>query len=143
MASEGVILPTGKSEVRRQDPKVLVIYGPPKVGKTTLLSMLPNNLIMDLEEGTEYVEAISMRIIGWSPPVGETAASVKARMATVDKNGDEQVPSYYITEAGTAIMKAGRPYDFITIDTVTELEDIIMPLAVSMYKSSPRQTWAS
>jgi len=128
MGSGEVILPTGKNEVTRENPRVMVIYGPPKIGKTTLLSLLPNNLILDLEEGTEYVETISMNIIGWAPPVGEKTTVRDARYVNLE---------YYMLEAGASIMKGGKPYDFISVDTVTVLEEMVIPFAGEMYKASP------
>ena len=39
------------------NPKVLLLYGAPKVGKTTMLSQLDDCLIVDTEKGTHMVEA--------------------------------------------------------------------------------------
>ena len=39
------------------NPKVLLLYGAPKVGKTTMLSKLDNCLIVDTEKGTHMIEA--------------------------------------------------------------------------------------
>ena len=39
------------------NPKVLLLYGAPKVGKTTMLSQLEDCLIVDTEKGTHMVEA--------------------------------------------------------------------------------------
>ena len=41
------ILPTVKTEIKSQDPKNLILFGLPKVGKTTALAELPNCLIVD------------------------------------------------------------------------------------------------
>lgn len=128
MAELTVSLPKKANKVVALDPRLVIIYGPPKVGKTTLLSTLPNNLILDLEEGADYVEALSMTIIGWNAPANEPAEEKKARYAE---------GRYYLTEAGKAVMDAGRPYDFITVDTATKLEEIVMPVAVAKYKKSP------
>lgn len=121
-------LPTERSEVLRRDPRVFILYGPPKVGKTTLISTLPNNLILDLEGGTEYVDALSINIIGWSPPAKEKLEVANAR---------REEGLFYIAEAGQDILANGKPYDFLTIDTITELEEMVMPLAASMYKATP------
>lgn len=121
-------LPSKKNTVTRSNPRLFIIYAPPKAGKTTLMSTLPNNLILDLEKGAEYVEALSMNIIGWEPPAKESADSVKERHS----NGE-----YYMTEAGKAIMQAGKPYDFLTVDTATELEELVKPLALKMYQDTP------
>ena len=39
------------------NPKILLLYGAPKVGKTTMLSQLDNCLIIDTEKGTHMIEA--------------------------------------------------------------------------------------
>lgn len=39
------------------NPKVLLLYGAPKVGKTTMLSKLDDCLIIDTEKGTNMLEA--------------------------------------------------------------------------------------
>ena len=38
------------------DPKITLLYGAPKVGKTTMLSQLDNCLILDTEKGSAMVE---------------------------------------------------------------------------------------
>lgn len=120
-------LPTEKSVVVKTDPRLLIIYGPPKCGKTALISTLPNNLILDLEEGTEYVSALSVHIIGWKAPADEIPKTKVARIAQ---------KRFYVTEIGQEILAQGRPYDFITVDTATELEDMVLPLALELYKET-------
>lgn len=44
-------LPKSKIPAETQDPKYLILFGLPKVGKTTILSTLENNLILDMEMG--------------------------------------------------------------------------------------------
>ncbi len=121
-------LPTEKRAPKGQDPRLTIIYGPPKAGKTTLISTLPNNLIMDLEEGTHYLNALAINIIGWDAPTNETEEDKKIR---------REENKFYIIEIGREIIKQGKPYDFITIDTATELEEMIMPIAVQLYKDTP------
>lgn len=104
-----ITLPTKPIEAVTQDPKNLIVYGVPKVGKTTVLSTLDHNLILDLEEGSDYVCGYKIK-----------AKSVKD-----------------IKDICAAIKEAGCPYNFITIDTVTALEDIAKPLALALYKKSP------
>src|SRR6266705_7014830 len=54
-------LPTKLAPPTSVDPKVLILYGPPKVGKTTMLSKLPDNLIVDLEDGTDYISSMHLK----------------------------------------------------------------------------------
>lgn len=104
-----IVLPTKKVAAERKNPKRIVIYSKPKTGKTTAYAGLDNNLILDLENGCEYVEALKVKI----------------------SNLQE------LLDTGKAIKAAGNPYKFITIDTVTALEDMIMPLAIKLYKGTP------
>lgn len=110
------------------DPGMIIIYGPPKCGKTTLVSKIPNNLILDFENGSRFIERLSVKIIGWQAPEGEKEDIKQSRLAKEE---------YYVSEVGRQIVEDGFPYDFITIDTATVLEEMIMPLAVQKYKATP------
>lgn len=103
-----IVLPTTKVKGERVNPKRIVIYSKPKTGKTTAYAGLDNNLILDLENGTDYVEALKIKITSLQD----------------------------LLDAGKAIKDAGCPYKYITVDTVTALEDMIMPLAVKLYKQT-------
>jgi hypothetical protein len=105
----GIVLPTKKVKADRVNPKRLIIYSKPKTGKTSAFAGLDGNLIIDLENGADYVEAIK----------------VKAN------NLQE------LKEIGKAIKEANYPYKYVTIDTVTALEDMVMPLAINLYKQTP------
>lgn len=102
-------LPKTKIPAETQDPKYLILFGLPKVGKTTILSTLENNLILDMENGSTYVDALKIKI-----------------------NSLKQ-----LKEVCKAIKDAGNPYKFITIDTVTAVEEMAKPLAISLYQASP------
>lgn len=104
-----MILPTSKVKAERTNPKRLVIYSKPKTGKTTCYAGLEDNLIIDLENGTEYLEAL------------------KVKVSSLQE----------LLDVGKAVKEAGKPYKFITIDTVTALEDMIMPLAIKLYRQTP------
>lgn len=133
MSERKIVLPTKKSKPTRREPRVTIIYSAPKTGKTTLLNTLPNNMIFDLESGTEFLDSMSMQIIGYEPPKNETDEQFDKRM-----NPDEgESRQYYLTEAGRAIMEQGKPYDFVTIDTATKLEELALPLALAKYQESP------
>jgi hypothetical protein len=104
----GIVLPTAKVKGERVNPKRIVIYSKPKTGKTTAYAGLENNLILDLENGADYVDALKIKI-----------SSLQE-----------------LLDAGKAIKEAGRPYDYVTIDTVTALEEMIMPLAIKLYRET-------
>jgi|688.fasta_scaffold72059_2 hypothetical protein len=103
------MLPKEIIKAETEDPKKLLIYSLPKVGKTTLLSQLPNNLIIDLEDGTNYVDAL------------------KIKAETINELFD------IIKE----LKKKEVEYDYITIDTISALEDLVMPYACKLYKETP------
>lgn len=103
-------LPTQPVSVETKEPRIMVLYGSPKVGKTGALARIPNNLIIDLEEGTAQVEALKINVSNFND----------------------------LGEVGKAIIQANRPYDFVTIDTVSELELWCEQLATQMYKATPQ-----
>ena len=41
-------LPTSKNKPATDNPKLLILFGKPKSGKTTIMAALENNLIIDL-----------------------------------------------------------------------------------------------
>jgi hypothetical protein len=115
MSSELKIeLPLKPVKALTKSPKELIIFSKPKVGKTTLLAGLQNCLILDFEDGSDYVEALKIKI----------------------KTLDE------LKQVGKAIKEAGNPYDYIAIDTVTALEEFCVGYAEELYsKSSMGKNW--
>lgn len=54
-----MILPTEKRGVEAVNPHVLLIYGAPKVGKTSILEGLDSTLIIELEpNGASYISGM-------------------------------------------------------------------------------------
>lgn len=96
-----------KSKVK--SPKNLIIISKPKVGKTTLLAALPNCLLLDFENGSDYVDAMKINV--------ESIAHLK--------------------KIGTAIVAADFPYQYIAIDTATALEDMCISYAEELYSKAP------
>ena len=102
-------LPTELVGITNQNPNLLVIYSPPKAGKTTAFSLLENNLILDFEKGSGYVKALKMNI--------DSLRTLK--------------------EVGKAILEKNRPYKYITVDTVTALEEMCVEYGGKLYRESP------
>lgn len=105
----GIILPKSRVAPESLSPKNLIIFSKPKTGKTSLLSELPDCLILDLEGGTKYLNAMK-----------------------VEANTFEE-----IKEVGNAIKEAGNPYKIIAVDTITALEEMVIPYAEALYSRSP------
>ena len=104
-----IVLPTSKVKAERVNPKRMVIYSKPKTGKTTCYAGLEDNLILDLEHGADFIEALKVPITNLQQ----------------------------LLDTGKAIREAGKPYKYITIDTVTALEEMIHPLAIKLYRATP------
>lgn len=104
-----IILPTAKVAAEHTSPKNLIIFSKPKTGKTTLLSQLDNCLILDLEKGSKYVDAMKIE-----------ASSVEE-----------------IKHIGKAIKDAGNPYKYVAVDTITALEEMCIPYAEELYMKTP------
>lgn len=109
-----IILPVKKVEASHKSPQNLIIFSKPKVGKTTLLSMLENCLILDLEGGSKYVDALKIE--------ASSVEEIKAIGAAIKKQREE----------------TGKdPYKYVAVDTVTALEEIAVPYAEYLYSKSP------
>jgi len=109
VSAPGIVLPTKKAPALTRSPKTMVIFSKPKVGKTSLLAGLDNCLILDLENGTDYLEAMKLKV--------SSAQDIKPIVS--------------------AIIEAGKPYKYIAIDTITALEDMCIPVAERLYSDSP------
>mgnify|MGYP003675338480 FL=1 len=102
-------LPTDVIKASRKSPKNMIIYGAPKIGKTTSLSELEGCLIIDLEDGSDMVNALKVK------------ANSLAELA----------------EIGKAIISEGKPYKYIAIDTITQLEVWCEEDAKQLYRLTP------
>ena len=102
-------LPTEIIKASTKSPQKLLLYSPPKCGKTTAVSFLENALLVDLERGSAFVDAM------------------KVSISSVDE----------INELITEIKKAGKPYKYGIIDTTTKLEEMVLPFAADLYRATP------
>ena len=59
--SQGLTLPIKPIPAKVDNPRFMILYANPKVGKTSALAQLENNLIIDLEDGTKYVDALAVQ----------------------------------------------------------------------------------
>lgn len=109
-----ITLPTIKQKPLSNNPKFFVYFGKPKAGKSTVASMLEENLIVDLEDGYDFLEALVVKATSVED-LREIASSVKA---SNDKIG-------------------GYTYKYITIDNATKLEELVLPLALKLYRDTP------
>jgi len=104
-----LILPTKKVPAGSTSPRNLIIFSKPKTGKTELAAALDNALLLDLEEGSDFVSAIKLK--------ARSVADIKI--------------------IGKKIREASKPYDYIVVDTITALEEIVTPYAEDIYSKTP------
>lgn len=109
-----LILPTEKVPAVVTDPRFLIVYGRPKSGKTSCLAQLSNNLIIDLEGGSMFIDALAVQARTVSD-LGELASAIRAKNTEVGHNF----------------------YKRITIDNATRLEEICLPYAKTLYMQTP------
>jgi len=111
-----ITLPTKKVKASIKSPKNLIIFSKPKIGKTSLISELDNCLILDLEDGSKYLDALKVKATSFEE----------------------------IKEIGKAIKEQGHPYKYVAVDTITALEEIVLPYAEYLYSKSPMgKNWFS
>lgn len=113
-------LPTQKSNVINENPSFVVIYGRPKCGKSTWISAINNNLILDLEDGYRSLSVLKIQARTYDD-------FVEIRKLIIEKG----IADKCTKENGK------KPYDFITIDNATRLEDYLASRAAELYRSTP------
>lgn len=107
-------LPTSKIPASTMNPQFLVLIGREKVGKTSALAQLDSNLIIDLEGGSTFVDAMAIQCRTISD-LGEAASAIRAKNKEVGHNF----------------------YKHITIDNATSLEEICLGYAATLYRQQP------
>ena len=101
-------LPTVPTPATHLSPKALIIYGPPKVGKTSISAVLPESLLVDIEDGSDYVTA------------------TKLKLSNI----------FEFTALEDAIKKANKPYKYGILDSLDKLEEWCEEEATRRYKAS-------
>lgn len=109
-----IVLPKEKVKAKVENPRFLIIFGKPKAGKTTLASKLVNNLIIDLEGGSEFLEALAVQARSVKD-LGEIANAIREEIKSTGK----------------------KPYKYITLDNASRLEEICLSYAATLYRQTP------
>ena len=83
--------------------------------KSTLAASIENNLIIDLEDGYQALEAMVVQARSVKD-FGDIATAIREEIKETGK----------------------KPYKYITIDNATRLEDMCLSYALQLYKASPQ-----
>jgi hypothetical protein len=111
-----LVLPKEKSVPKINNPKFLILAGRPKAGKSTIMTALDNNLIIDLENGYQALSALVVQ----ARNVNDFAEIANALKAEIEKNNGQ------------------FPYKYITIDNATRLEEMCLSYAAQLYRATPQ-----
>jgi hypothetical protein len=106
-------LPTISTDAQTGAPRILILYGPPKVGKSTLLASLlnlfnPPGLLVDIEDGSDFLTAVKLKL--------ENALQIK--------------PFVQLCQS------KGKPYPIIGYDTLDRLEQWAEQEATRRFKQT-------
>lgn len=115
-------LPSKVTPPTTKDPRKAVFFSHTKVGKTTVLAALPNNLIIDLEDGSSFVSGMKLNIKEIARQKGKSPLHVLKEVANSIREANKECGGY--------------KYDFITLDTATAMEEMATKLAVILYKKT-------
>lgn len=112
---DDLILPTKPTKSKLVNPSPLLVFGKPKIGKTTSIAALDNCLVINLEDKIQTADGMVMYV--------PTFADLKKVLAK--------------------IKQAGKPYKYIAIDTLTKLEDLCILEAERLYMETPmgKDSW--
>jgi len=109
-----IILPTKPTKSLLINPSPLLIFGKPKIGKTTAVAGLKNCLVINLEDKIQTADGMVLYISNIND----------------------------LKKLLLKIKEANFPYDYIAIDTLTKLEDMCINEAERLYmKTAVGKGW--
>lgn len=132
-------LPTTTSPQTITEPRLLCIFAQEKIGKTSNLMGLPGNFLVDLEGSLDKFEGMGVNVKNYRMAL-ELAEAKKAATTGATPYVPDMI--YALRMLANKIKKAnaeyGKPiYKFITLDTLTVLDDLAEILAHRNFKASP------
>jgi hypothetical protein len=130
------LLPDKPVAATRINPKIAVFYGKPKVGKTKLLSILPDCLTLGFEAGAEMYEMKRVRITGLQGTNVIKDESTGEISMTFNDVIAEMVKYASAEKAKAPGKKIAPPYKFLAVDTLDLLEEMAEISATEKYRAS-------
>lgn len=108
------ILPKAPTKSKLINPSPLLVFGKPKIGKTTSIAALDSCLVINLEDKIQTTDGM----VVYAKDLGT------------------------LKKILMQIKKEGKPYKHIAIDTLTKLEEFCIPVAEMLYMKTPMgSTW--
>ena len=110
-----IVLPTERRKATDYNPRLMVLFGKPKCGKSTIMASIDNNLIIDLEDGYRALDVMAVQARS-----ANDIFEIRSLIAQKNKENDN------------------KPfYRFITIDNATRLEEFSLIYAAALYRRTP------
>ena len=114
-----IVLPTTRRKAQSYNPRLLVLYGMPKSGKSSAVASIDDNLIIDLEDGYRALDVMTV--------LARDIYDIFNIKSALQKKATEE---------------GKLPYKFITIDNATRLEEMCLIYAAALYrKTSMGANW--
>ena len=110
-----IVLPTERRKATDYNPRLMVLFGKPKCGKSTLMASLDNNLIIDLEDGYRALDVMCVQ--------ARNAQDIYQIKTAIEQKNHENGDKPF--------------YRFITIDNATRLEEMSLIVAAGLYRKTP------
>jgi len=115
-----IVLPTERRKATDYNPRLMVLFGKPKSGKSSLMASLENNLIIDLEDGYRALDVMCVQ--------ARNAGDIFKIKAAIEQKNKENGDKPF--------------YRFITIDNASRLEEMSLIYAAHLYRqTSMGATW--
>lgn len=117
------------AKVRREDPATLLYSGKVKIGKTTKLVELPNNLIINLEKnGADFQKGVI--VYDCSKILEASVEDIKSLLTSdtatkvldIAEITDPNLRMKSLHRILNALIKLGKPYKYVSIDTITQAD---------------------
>ena len=98
------LIPDGIVKAKHKNPRTMLVYTKPKLGKTTIMTGLKNHLIIDTEDGSDFVDGHIAKVHNFD--------ELRLVAGEIYVKGFNPVTKIYTP-----------PYDYIIIDTLTRIDE--------------------
>lgn len=117
MSNMEIKLPTEVQKATKVNPESLILFGLPKCGKTTAISELEGCLLIDIEGGSGFVNALKLE---------------------VDRDFGPVAKYNWLKAVARKIKESDRPYKYVAIDTISYLDELSEWVGTWDYMNSPQ-----